>query len=238
MIEFRSPVTARRRALGALALLGGVMLPAATAHAVTDTITSQPGYSYSGATGPGGAFSVDAGSQPLLVNADPGSDGAHNLVASADGPDGNELFETPLLSVNETAPVNGAQYLEPGSYPFVCTIHFGMGGTLAVSGPGALPRPAIDVSIATSKLRKVQKGKLKLKVEAATASPDVSVFAKFQGSLGIASDIDLAAGESRVVTLRLTKAAKKRFKGLKRAKISVIGSVPYGSPASSSRSLK
>lgn len=228
-----------RRARGAALLIAAaaaLALPA-SAFATTDTITAEAGDTYSGNSDPNG-FLLDAGSTPGFVNSD-FSATTHNVVASGDGPDGRELFKTPLLSGGGSADVEGAQYLTPGSYPFVCTIHIGMGGTLIVSGDGAAPRPAIDVSIVSTKLKKVQKGKLKVNVSAATLSDGASVLAKAAGhSVGTVSGINLAAGQSRTLTLRLDKAARKGIKDLTKAKISVSGAVPYGAPASDRVTLK
>lgn len=227
-----------RRGALVIATAAGLALPA-SASAITDTITAEPDYTYSGSSDPSGGFLVDAGAIPALVNNDFGSDGYHNVVATGDGPDGEELFKTALLVGGTSADVVGTQYLTPGSYPFVCTIHVGMGGSLIVSGDGAVPRPAITVSLVSTKLKKVQKGKLKVSVKASTLSDGASVTAKLGNHpLGTAVGIDLAAGQSRTLTLTLDKAAKKSLKGLKKAKIKVSGEVPYGAPVSTTGKLK
>lgn len=228
-----------RPAPSALAVGAALLLAAATAHAATDTIRSQPNYAYSGASGPGEAFSLDAGSQAILVNEDTGPDGAHNVVSTVEGPDGGKLFKTALLTGGQSAPVDGTQYLEPGTYSFVCTIHAGMAGTLAVGGGTPVARPSIVVSVASSKLAPAQRGKLRVSVKATTAANDASVAAKLGAKpLGSASGIDLAAGESRTIALRLAKPARKSLEDLSKAKIVVAGEVPYGSPVHSSRTLR
>jgi hypothetical protein len=134
--------------------------------------------------------------------------------------------------------VAGTEYLTPGSYPFVCTIHVGMAGTLLVSGDGALPRPSVSVAIASSKLAKVRKGRLKVSVTAATASSDVSLIARVgRRTLPPVPDVDLAAGQTRKLTLKLTNAAKKDLKDVEKAKVTLSASVPFGAPATAKRTL-
>jgi plastocyanin len=224
---------------GALAVvaIAALALPA-SADAITDTITAESNVSYSGNSDPNG-FLLDAGQTPGFVDADPDTTTGHNVVATEDGPDGQELFKTPLLYGGGTADVEGAQYLSPGSYPFVCTIHAGMAGTLIVSGDGAVPRPAIDVAVVSTDLKKAQRGKLKVRVSATTLSDDASVQAKLAGHfVGSADGIDLAAGQSRTLTLKLDKVTKKNIADLTKAKVSVTAAVPYGAPASDKAMLK
>jgi hypothetical protein len=207
----------------------------ASAAAATDQIQS-PGLFYAGGGGPSGEFRLDAGSQSQLLNTDPAAD--HNVVASADGPDGGRLFQSALIGPGPPAPVAGTEYLTPGSYPFVCTIHVGMAGTLLVSGDGALPRPSVSVAIASSKLAKVRKGRLKVSVTAATASSDVSLIARVgRRTLPPVPDVDLAAGQTRKLTLKLTNAAKKDLKDVEKAKVTLSASVPFGAPAKAKRTL-
>jgi plastocyanin len=221
----------------AVVATAALALPAA-AFAITDTITAESNVSYTGNSDPDG-FLLDAGQTPGFVNADPQTTTSHNVVAAADGPDGEELFKTPLIAGGATADVEGAQYLTPGTYPFVCTIHVGMTGTLIVSGDGAVPRPSIDVAIASTKLKKIQKGKLKVKLSATTLSADARIEAKVAGHLVASADgIDLAAGQSRTLTLKLDRAARKSIEDLAKVKVSVSGTVPYGAPASARATLK
>lgn len=82
-----------RRAPAGLLLLFALAVTlgwAASASAATDRITARSGNVFTGGTGPAASFSLDAGSIPQFVNGDPGD--SHNVVASADGPDGEELF--------------------------------------------------------------------------------------------------------------------------------------------------
>lgn len=229
----------RRAPTGPLLLLAlaATLGWAPSASAATDQITASPGNVFTGGTGPGGSFALDAGSVPQFVNGDPSD--SHNVVASGDGPDGEELFQTALLPGGGSEPVAGAQYLTPGSYPFICTIHVGMEGSLSIAGPGAVPRPAIEVSVTSSKLAKVARGKLNVAVKASAPSVDVSLAAKLGGRpLASVAGIDLAAGESRRLTLKLDGKARRLLADRDRAKVSLSAAVPFGAGDSAKRTLK
>lgn len=234
----------RRATTAALVVVGGAIGWASPAAAATDAIVVEPpappettNFTFSGGSGPGGVFLVDAGTQPNFTNRDEGD--SHNVVATDEGPDDESLFQTPLLSAGSTAPVVGTQYLSPGTYRFVCTIHVGMEGSLSVAGPGAVPRPEIEVMIASTRLAKVAKGKLAVVVGASTPSEDVEITARLGSKrLAGAAGIDLAAGETRTLTLRLDRRARKLLAGLERAKVSLSAEVPFGAPDSAKRTLK
>ena len=67
----------------------------------------------------------------------------HDVTARDPGPDNKPLFATPIIGAGESAFVEGSQYLTPGAYPFLCSIHPQMTGTLTVTGAGTpVPRPA------------------------------------------------------------------------------------------------
>lgn len=209
---------------------------APAALGATDAIHASTGNAYTGATGPGGAFQLDAGTRAQLVNDDPGAE--HNVVATADGPDGRELFQSDLIGLGST-PVVGTEYLPAGRYPFVCTIHDGMAGELEVSGEGALPRPSVTLAVASRKLEKVRRGKLKVTVSAATPASDVSLVARVgTRTLPVVDGIDVGAGSARKLTLKLDRSATKPLKDVKKAKVTLSASVPFGSPANAKRTLR
>jgi plastocyanin len=56
----------------------------------------------------------------------------HDVTATDKGPDGRPLFQSKLIGLGESAPVNGVEKLKAGSYSFYCSIHPGMKGTLAI----------------------------------------------------------------------------------------------------------
>jgi plastocyanin len=139
-----------------------------------------------------------------------------------------------------TRAVKGVQYLAPGSYNFICTIHpTSMKGTLTVAGGSPVPRPDIGVAILSRKLGAVRRsGELKVKVQASTKSDNVALNAK-KGSKTLArtSNIDLGADDSQRLAMRLTRKGKRALKGLDRARVKLTGTVPFGKPDSATRTL-
>ena len=165
----------------------------------------------------------------------------HNVTARTNGPDGDFLFISPTIG-NGTSTVEGTQYLTAGTYAFFCTTHpLSMQGNLQVSGLGAaLARPKIDVILGAGKLDKIaRKGKLPVTVKALTKSDDVELELKL-GKSTVASQkaFDLAAGQSRKLKLKLSKAGKSKLGDRNSAKLKLTGEVPFGSPDSAKRTYK
>jgi plastocyanin len=219
----------------AVVLLG--LMPAA-GWAVADVITNS-GNQFSQAT-----YNSDAGD---LVQFQHSGSGAPHNVTSTQG-----LFSSATISTG-TTPVNGTQFLSPGTYPFVCTIHAGMKASLIVSASGAPPpsgappasgtpvaRPDIELEIVSRKLDKVAaKGKLVLEVQAITKSDDVSVAARLgKKALGERTGLDLTAGQSLKVALKLKQGLRRKLANLDKAKVTAEATVPFGDPDSAKRVLK
>ncbi len=208
-----------------------VMIGAGLALAASDTIVA----------------GVDTYSQPTYT-ADQGSvvpfqdpNGAHNVTARQNGPDGGPLFRSPTIS-GGTANVDGTQYLPAGDYQFFCTIHpTTMTGTLHVTANGTpQARPHIDLSIVSSKLAKVKKkGKILVRVTATTSVSGASVEARLgpNAILGRTGNLSLSQG-AQTVAVRLRKRGKTELRQKTKARISVDGSVPFGAPASVKRKLR
>ena len=153
------------------------------------------------------------------------------------------LFASPTFSgPNQQRDVEGTQFLGPGSYPFYCTVHEFMTGTLQVEGgdgttpPPPPPPPRIEVELGSKKLKKVVNSrKLKATVEALppVAATDVSLKAVALGKrIARKRGLDVASGEERRIGMKLTKrgrkALKKRLEKDKRAKVKLVGTVPGG----------
>jgi len=65
----------------------------------------------------------------------------HDVTSTQNGPTGEPLFRSPVANNGQTVTVAGASSLPQGQYPFICSIHPSMTGTLSV-GPGVpLPQP-------------------------------------------------------------------------------------------------
>jgi plastocyanin len=222
-------------AIGAAAIGAGYALGA-------ETITSSP----SCCTFSKSTFTIGQGEVATFQNANSGV--SHNVTASSNGPDGQPLFRSATITSGQ-APVDGTQYLAAGTYHFVCTIHgSSMSADLVVTGSGTpltgsgtpLVRPEIALKVLSRKLdRVVTSGKLKVKVTASTESDDISLTArKGDRHLGSKHNVDLSAGTSRRVKLRLTRAGKHALEGLGSAKVKVTGTVPFGSPVTAKRKLR
>jgi plastocyanin len=221
-----------RKAIVGLAVTGAAAFGAAHALGVTETITTLPACcSFSKAT-----FTIDPGQVAVFQD----QDGVpHNVIASGIGPDGAVLFRSDTIDSGQ-APVNGTQYLEAGTYPFVCTVHPDMAANLVVAGSGSpIARPAVVLTVVSKKLDRVlASGKLNVKVSASAVSSDVELTArKGAKKLGSKGNIDLTAGASRTVKLPLTHSGKNALKDLGSAKVKVSGEVPFGSPATAKRKL-
>lgn len=218
---------------GALLVAGGLALGA------DDTVTaSNSRNSYTGMSNapniPGGG-SLDFRNTSGAVS--------HSVTANVTGPDGRPLFNSGVFAGRggTTRAVKGVQYLSPGNYKFHCTNHpTSMKGTLRVVGGSPVARPNIDVSILSRNIGKVRRTKrLKVDVDATTKSNNVALVAK-KGSKTLArkSNVDLGAGDSKTLLMRLTRKGKKALKGRHRATVKLRGTVAFGSPASDRRTLK
>jgi plastocyanin len=212
----------RRALLAAVATLL-VLAPAAGAD---ETVYAVPVDKYSS-----DVITIDQGEALFFRNADLNR---HDLVAK-DQAGGKPLFSTPLLATGGEALVQGAQQLKGGSYPFFCTVHTYMTGTLTVTGAGApapTPSPSSDttpptlsVKVLDSSVSKVLKNK-KLRVEvtnneagnatlAATMRNGKKTVTIAKGTRGFARD-----GKA-TVALALTKAGRSALKGKKSAAVTV-----------------
>jgi plastocyanin len=173
----------------------------------------------------------------------------HNVTAEETGPDGKALFRSGNVQGVPAPPgdivdVDGTEFLDAGTYDFLCTIHPEMDGTLTVGefSTGPVPRPSISLKVKSKKLAKVVKsGKLKVKVTAAesTDAEGVSLTAK-KGAKSITkrANLDVNAGDSKTAKLKLKKKAAEKLANLEKAKVKVTGEVDFGSPDKASKKLK
>jgi plastocyanin len=225
----------RRKAVAfPLAVVLLALMPA-SAMAVADVITNS-GNTFAQAT-----YRSDVGD---LVQFQHSGSGAPHNVTSTQSSGGQPLFSSATISTG-TTPVNGTQFLAPGTYPFICTIHPStMQANLIVSGGGTSGTPAtkpdIELKIISRKLDKVvAKGKLVLEVQAITKSDNVSVTASLgKRTLGERTDLDLAAGQSVRVGLKLKRAVRRKLATLDKAKVTAQATVPFGDPDTAKRVLK
>jgi plastocyanin len=224
---------ARRGILG-LAAVATIALGAGQALGASEPITANPGVCSVDCTFSKPTFTIDQGTVATFQNP---STTLHNVTSSP----GEPQFHSTTISAGQ-APVEGTQFLAPGTYRFFCTVHPAtMLADLVVTGTGTpVARPKVTLKILSSKLDKVVSSRrLKIKVSAVTASQGVSLTAKKGAKkLGSKGNINLAAGASRTIKLKLSTAARKALDGLKTAKVKVTAKVPNGSPASATRTLR
>jgi plastocyanin len=171
--------------------------------------------------------------------------GPHN-VTSTQFSGGQRLFSSATIRSGTTA-VNGTQFLAPGTYPFICTIHSPQMAAQLVVRPSAAPppppppsRPDIEVAIRSRKLeRVVNTGKLAVKVRALTVSNDVKLVATWNRRvLAKKANIDLAAGQVRELGLKLREKVRAALEDREKAKVKLTGTVPGGSPDVFARVLR
>ncbi len=219
---------------GLAATVGMLSLGAMNAQAAD--IIAEPGGTYVFAPGP---YTQAQGETSSFLNQDDVT-AYHNVTAAGRGPDGQPLFVAETIPGGANAPVAGTQYLSTGSYPFVCTLHPGMNGSLEVTSAGTpVARPGVKLAVLKQKLKQVRKtGKLKIKVTPVAPSTGVSLeVAKGSKAIGSATGLNLT-GSARTVAVKLTKSGRKAIKKGKKVKFSVSAKVPSGKPAKASRILR
>ena len=176
------------------------------------------------------AYTHDAGTVATMTWV---AGGAHNVTGTANGPDNRPILDSQTISSGST-PVPGSQYLPIGTYPFVCTIHFGMNSTLNVNVGTPQPRPTVAAKLVSKKLAKVaKKGKAVVKVTLTGTEPATVALKLGKRTLG--SNDTTKSGK---VAIRISKQGKNVLKKKKKVKLSVAATVAFGSPATSKGKLK
>jgi plastocyanin len=138
-----------RPALGVLAgmlVAATPMLVAATPAAADQRISATTRDQFSNPD-----VTIDQGEHVTFFNGDLIDE--HSVTATGTGRDGRPLFDSGVIRPGAEAPVVGVESLSSGSYPFVCTVHPFMHGTITVTGAGTpAPRPP-DTTPAQAGLR-------------------------------------------------------------------------------------
>jgi len=223
----------RRGAIVAGLACAGVLGAAGVAWALPETIVANNSDSF---TLP--AYTMDQGERPSFQNAE--IDTPHNVTARGKI-GGKALFRSPTIEGISSTLVNGTQYLNTGSYAFFCSVHPDMEATLNVSGAGTpVARPDIEVKVLSGDIDRVANSrKARVSVEAISGSDPVNLALKLRNlRLGSKANIDLDAGQRRVVVIRLTRRAKNKLSDKDRAKVKLVGSVPFGANDIATKVLK
>jgi plastocyanin len=82
---------------------------------------------------------IDPGEHVTFFNGDLFD--SHSVTSKAQRPDGTPLFDSGVIRSGAEAPVAGVEGLAPGTYPFYCSIHTFMTGTITVRGGGGSGGP-------------------------------------------------------------------------------------------------
>ena len=220
-----------RWAAAALAA-AGVAIPTAGealgASEVITTTTSCCAYSKP-------SFTIDPGTVATFQNLDPGA-APHDVVATDSGTNGSPLFRSAVINAGQ-APVAGTESLNPGSYPFFCTIHpTQMTGNLVVTGTA----PTVGAKVLSRSLDgAVSSGKLKVQLTSSGPVRDVSLTArKGKKVLGSKGGISLEAGARTTISIRLSRSGRTALEDLKSALVKVSVTVPGGSPVTLKQRLR
>lgn len=188
----------------------------------------------------GGPFEQPRGEVALFVNP-PAAGAIHNVFSVSRGPDGRDLFYSETILPGNQATIAGTQYLGTGDYPFVCTIHPGMDGTLTITDSGqAAGRPQIRATVPMQSVRVVsRRGVVKVSVASPTGATGVSLIVRIgKTRAGVTRGIALQPGRSRVLSVRLTAQGRKALKGKKRVALEATADVRFGSPSTARKVIR
>jgi plastocyanin len=220
-----------RRSTGAALLVLLLVLAAPAVAPAEGAIVAGPSNQYltSSAT-------IDQGESLTFYNFDLAG---HDVTATTKGPDARPLFATPIIGLFESASVEGAQYLTTGSYPFFCTIHSFMAGSLTVTSAGSpvprppqgtppqtdTTRPTVRLKVRSASVRGVRRSR-KLSVEVAVdeaAKVSLRARARFRGrTVTIATGaLDLTGAGTRRPGLALTAAGRKALRKMSAARVTL-----------------
>jgi plastocyanin len=224
----------RKKAVASLAAAAALSASAVAWGADTIVAGNQLDYSQP-------LYTQAQGERANFRNIEPGI--PHNVVSNGKI-GGKPLFRSSTIpgsvAGNQT-PVSGTQFLVAGDYTFFCSVHPNMEATLKVNATGTpVARPSIRVAILTGSLAKAQNsGRVRVKVRALTKSDNVALKLKL-GAKPLASkaNIDLAPGQIRKPLLKLSAAGKRRLARRTQAKLTLIGTVPFGKSRTVKKLLK
>ena len=183
---------------------------------------------------------------------------AHDVTAEGKGADGKPLFQSAQVGTGQSAPVAGVEYLTTGLYPYICSIHPFMKGTITVSsegtpkprpggggngggGKGSAPSgdttaPTLTLKVLDTKRSQVRKRR-SLQLSLGTDEPaTVTITARAGDKVVATGKAKLTKAGTRKVTAKLTKAGLAMTKKSKSVAITVTanGKDAAGNAASTS----
>jgi plastocyanin len=167
----------------------------------------------------------------------------HDVTAGAKGSDGKPLFQSSQIGPGQSAPVEGVEYLAAGSYPYICSIHPFMKGTITVSSDGTpKPRPGgggggagsattpaatdsaaptVTVRVLDTKRSKVRKRR---SLQVAVTSDEAATFtitARSGSTVLATGGAKFTKAATRKLSLKLTKAGLRAAKSSKPVRVVV-----------------
>lgn len=227
--------------LSALAIAAVGLLTAVPSRSLAADVISAPercspktGCSYSASQ-----YSMSAGESPLIAMP-PILDFPHDVTSADKGADGRTLFESAQVGAGQSAVVEGAEYLNPGVYHFICSIHsfptiYGtrMEANLVVLDNGApKPRPAIEIGLPRQTLAQVlERGALMVTARAEGVAEQVKLIARVgKRTVATRTGLTLTSGGFRSFRLRLSRGGRGDLGNRHSAVVSLIGSARFGEP--------
>lgn len=237
LVAFAAMSVGKRTGLAlALACLGLGVAGAGTAHTAPAEIAAADGC----CRFIDGPFEQPRGEVARFVNP-AGASAIHNVFAVAPGPDGRKLFYSETIRPGSESPVAGTQYLRTGDYPFVCTVHPGMDGSLRVTGAGTpVARPAISVAVLGQRRAAVaRKGSLRISLSSPTGVRGARVKIRVgRKVIGAVRSISVSPGGKRAITAGLSPQGKAILSSRKSVAVTVSASVSFGKPSSAKKVLR
>jgi plastocyanin len=179
---------------------------------------------------------IDQGQAVTFQNSD--NTAFHDVTSDKNGGDGKALFASETIEGGKTAPVNGVEFLTTGDYPFHCSVHPFMTGTLHVTGSGTpkprtpdnpAPNPAdttppdASVTILDSRISAVLEHR-GLRARVKTDEPARFRLTAKSGKTTVALGTFSSKG-TRTVKLSLTKSGKKLLFRASKVKLKVTAKV-------------
>ena len=171
------------------------MLVAPSAALADETITATTGTRFAAER-----YEIDQG-EALFLRNDDVSGAKHDVQSTANGEYRGALFSSDLTEQGKTAPVEGADQLTTGSYPFICSIHPSMKGTLVVNGNGTpKPRPGA---------KPVAPGEEPPAADQSAPEPSLNFGTLRAAALKRSRRITLKVGADEAVTMKVTVRVAK-----------------------------
>jgi plastocyanin len=180
---------------------------------------------------------IDQGQTLAFQNSD--QTAFHDVTADQSAGAGRALFESDTIDPGKTGPVRGVAFLTTGDYPFHCSIHPFMKGTLHVTANGTpetrtpenpFPNPKdtrppdARISILDSRISGVlfRSG---VRVRLKTDEPARFKLTAKSGKTEIATGTVVVKGKKRDAKLRLTKKGKQLLFTANSAKLKLVAKV-------------